>query len=93
MTTSLHRRKFLIGLLAAPAIVHAGNLMPIKALAREATRVWEDYPYYCYRPPDASWPRKVVHADGRIPWIPRHWISDIIITPTTEVGPDVVPLL
>jgi hypothetical protein len=32
VTTLLHRRKFLIGLLAAPAIVHAGNLMPIKAL-------------------------------------------------------------
>lgn len=35
------RRKFLIGLgtmLAAPAIVHAGNLMPVKALAQPVLR-------------------------------------------------------
>lgn len=36
----LHRRKFLVGLvsaLAAPAIVHAGNLMPIKRVVQALT--------------------------------------------------------
>lgn len=36
----MHRRKFLVGLgslLAAPAIVHAGNLMPVKAIKPSLT--------------------------------------------------------
>jgi hypothetical protein len=31
---SIARRKFFFGLLAAPAIVHAGNLMPIKPFVK-----------------------------------------------------------
>lgn len=44
----LHRRSFLVGLLATPAIVHAGNLMPVRALARSLAT-------FCSLPEDAGW--------------------------------------
>lgn len=41
--TTINRRGLLLGLasaLAAPAIVHAGNLMPVKAIQLPATSLW-----------------------------------------------------
>ena len=32
MTQLIHRRKFLAGFLAMPAIVHSGNLMPLRGV-------------------------------------------------------------
>ncbi len=33
MALTVSRRRFFLGLVAAPAIVHIGNLMPVKAMA------------------------------------------------------------
>ena len=43
MSQVLTRRNFLTGLIAAPAIVHAGNLMPIKRVSwvlKDVTPEW-----------------------------------------------------
>jgi hypothetical protein len=70
--------------------------MPIKAIAPDIYHIIPapDAPFglHVFHPPDDLWPR-VLCPPGHISWVPRHWISDIIITPTTEVGPVVVPLL
>jgi hypothetical protein len=81
MTTLLHRRKFLVGLLAAPAIVHAGNLMPIKALKPDIYHIIPaaDAPFgpqgFAFHPPDDLWPR-ILCPPGHIPRVPRHWIAE-----------------
>ena len=42
----ISRRGFLTGLIAAPAIVHAGNLMPVKAVNWWGPPLWPLRPFY-----------------------------------------------
>ena len=66
--TLLHRRKFLIGLITAPAIVHAGNLMPIKAIKALKLDVG---PYYYFDDGGTFWTFPPIHniAPGNTPFL------------------------
>lgn len=54
MSQVLTRRNFLTGLIAAPAIVHAGNLMPIKKLAWSPTDPATN-PYWVLKGVTSEW--------------------------------------
>jgi hypothetical protein len=58
----LNRRGFLTGLIAAPAIVHAGNLMPVKTV--KATN-WREVAYWnpCWQIKPCSWHIGYVNMD------------------------------
>lgn len=44
-TKGLTRRSFLVGLVAAPAVIRLAQLMPVKALEMPSPIVWQSWPW------------------------------------------------